>query len=54
MYQRDRLNPALTMKFKPAVTIDINRRLTKKISWLFTINVPSSFASAAESVTTAP
>jgi hypothetical protein len=40
------------MKFKPLVTIKINLPLTIKISCLFTINVPSSFASVTESVTT--
>ena len=40
------------MKFKPAVTIKINLVLTIKISALFIINVPSSFALVTESVTT--
>jgi hypothetical protein len=45
--------PALTMKFKPAVTIEINLPLTIRISFLFMINVPSSFATPSESATTA-
>jgi hypothetical protein len=41
------------MKFKPAVTIEINLASTTKISVLFTVNVPSSFVFAAESATRA-
>jgi hypothetical protein len=52
MRRRGRLKAALTMKFKPAVTIKINLPLTMKINPI--INVPSSFALAAESATTAP
>jgi hypothetical protein len=53
MRRRGQFNAALTMKFKPAVTIKINLPLTTKINRQSTINVPSSFALAAESATTA-